>query len=307
MGLCGTDLDLFDGSMPYLHQGFASAIRCNPAMSGRACCWNRPARWPPAPGVILDPMIDCGREGCPHCGAGLVVRCPDRRELGVRNGLDGAMATVVEVPQGYLLPIPEAVATRDAALVEPMVTTLEGIRRTDPQPGEEVLIVGAATLGLVGAMILGARGLRTHVLLRSPDRAAHRRGRGRHPLAGRQQGSRGTLRRRHRGSRDAAAVCRRHCATWRRVVASHCWACPPPWWRSTLRAIAVNDVTILGVLNGPGQFGAGLAAIASGAVMPELLIDSVFPFDEVGAALERSRERGRARPKVLVAVGEDPG
>ncbi|MFV2064511.1 MAG: alcohol dehydrogenase catalytic domain-containing protein, partial [Chloroflexota bacterium] len=23
VGLCGTDLDLFDGSMPYLHQGFA--------------------------------------------------------------------------------------------------------------------------------------------------------------------------------------------------------------------------------------------------------------------------------------------
>ena len=53
-----------------------------------------------------------------------------------------------------------------------MVTTLEGIRRTDPQPGEEVLIVGAGTLGLVGAMILGARGIRTHVLLRSPERAA---------------------------------------------------------------------------------------------------------------------------------------
>ena len=57
--------------------------------------------------VILDPIIDCGRDDCELCGAGLVVRCVERREIGVRNGLDGAMATVVAVPTEYLLPIPD--------------------------------------------------------------------------------------------------------------------------------------------------------------------------------------------------------
>ncbi len=76
------------------------------------------------------------------------------------------------VPTTYLLPIPDGVAMRDAALVEPMVTTLEGIKRTAPTAGEEVLIVGSATLGLAGAMILSARGIRTHVLLRSDVRVA---------------------------------------------------------------------------------------------------------------------------------------
>jgi threonine dehydrogenase-like Zn-dependent dehydrogenase len=67
-------------------------------------------------------------------------------------------------------------------------------------------------------------------------------------------------------------------------------------------AVAVRDITIKGVLNGPGQYPHGLAAIESGAVRPELLIDRVYPFDDVAAALARSREPGRLRPKVLVAL-----
>ena len=59
-------------------------------------------------------------------------------------------------------------------------------------------------------------------------------------------------------------------------------------------AVAVHDITIRGVLNGPGQFSAALAAIASGEVRPELLIDRIYPFDDdrsgVGA-LEGARPR----------------
>ncbi len=72
-------------------------------------------------------------------------------------------------------------------------------------------------------------------------------------------------------------------------------------------AIAVNDITIRGVLNGPGQYPNGLAAIASGEVSPELLIDRVYPFAEIEAAVARSNEPGRARPKVLVQIDPDVG
>ena len=57
--------------------------------------------------VILDAIIDCGRPDCELCGAGLVVRCQERYEFGVRNGLDGAMATAVVAPDRYLLPVPD--------------------------------------------------------------------------------------------------------------------------------------------------------------------------------------------------------
>ena len=298
VGLCGTDLELFDGSMPYLHQGFAR-YPLQPGHEWSGIVSRAAGGLAVGTRVIMDPMVSCGR--CRSCAQGRVVRCPDRLELGVRNGLDGAMATALAVPTSNLLQIPDGVSLRDAALVEPMVTTLEGIARTAPQPGEAVLIVGAGTLGLVGAMILSARGLKTHVLLRTPDRAPTVEAAGGIPwIAG------------TKAAIDKFDVVIEAAGTPEGVQAS--LACVAPGGRVAwlgvptsnveidAAAVTVNDITIQGVLNGPGQYGPGLAAIATGEVRPELIIDRVYPFDEVEAALARSRERGRARPKVLVRL-----
>ncbi|MFV2065311.1 MAG: zinc-binding dehydrogenase, partial [Chloroflexota bacterium] len=254
--------------------------------------------------VILDPIIDCGREDCRLCSASLVVRCVERLELGVRNGLDGALATAVAVPTDYLLPIPDDVSTRDATLVEPMVTTLEGIKRTHPQLGEEVLIVGAATLGLAGAMILSARGIRTHVLMRSDARAPTVEATGAIPWVA---GTKADVKKfdvviEAAGTPAGVQASLEHAAPGGRVALL---GVPTTLVEIDAAAIAVNDITIMGVLNGPGQYLSGLAAIESGEVKPELLIDRVYSFEDVEAALARSKERGRARPKVLVAVSEE--
>lgn len=303
VGLCGTDLDLFDGSMPYLHQGF-SKYPLQPGHEWSGTLLGPTPELPAGTRVILDPIIDCGRSDCELCGAGLVVRCVQRLEIGVRNGLDGALATAVAVPAKYLLPIPERVAMRDAALVEPMVTTLEGIKRTDPQPGEEVLIVGAATLGLAGAMILAARGIRTHVLLRSDVRAGTVEAAGAIPWVA---GTRAAVEEfdvviEAAGTADGVQAALAHVAPGGRVALL---GVPTTLVEIDAAAIAVRDITIKGVLNGPGQYPNGLAAIESGEVKPELLVDRVYRFDEVEAALARSRERGRERPKVLVSVAGD--
>jgi threonine dehydrogenase-like Zn-dependent dehydrogenase len=300
VGLCGTDLDLFDGSMPYLHQGFAK-YPLQPGHEWSGTLLEATSELAAGTRVILDPIIDCGRDDCELCGAGLVVRCVNRREIGVRNGLDGAMASVVAVPTKYLLPIPDAVATRDAALVEPMVTTLEGITRTDPQPGEEVLIVGSATLGLAGAMILSARGIRTHVLLRSDVRVPTVEATGAIPWV---TGTRAEVEKfdvvlEAAGTPSGVQAALAHAAPGGRVALL---GVPTTPVEIDAGAVAVNDITIKGVLNGPGQYPAGLAAIASGEVRPELLIDRVYPFEEVEAAVARSKEPGRARPKVLVQI-----
>ena len=305
VGLCGTDLDLFDGSMPYLHQGFAT-YPLQPGHEWSGTLLQTAGGLAAGTRTILDPIVDCGRDGCEHCGTGQIVRCTDRRELGVRNGLDGALATVVAVPDAYLLPIPESVSTRDATLVEPMVTTLEGIKRTEPQPGEEVLVVGAATLGLAAAMILSARGIRSHVLLRSSVRAETVEAAGGIPWVA---GTRAAVEEfdvviEAAGTPSGVQASLAHVTHGGRVALL---GVPTEPVEIDAGAVAVRDITIKGVLNGPGQYPNGLAAIASGEVRPELLIDRVYPFDEIEAALARSRERGRERPKVLVQVAEDDG
>ncbi|MEA2025463.1 MAG: alcohol dehydrogenase catalytic domain-containing protein [Chloroflexota bacterium] len=303
VGLCGTDLDLFNGSMPYFDQGFAE-YPLQPGHEWSGTLLQPTKDLPVGTRVILDPIIDCGRDDCELCNAGLVVRCVNRREIGVRNGLDGALATVVAVPTRYLLPIPDGVATRDAALVEPMVTTLEGIRRTDPQPGDEVLIVGAATLGLAGAMILSARGIRTHVLLRSDVRVPTVEATGAIPWVA---GTRTDVEKfdvviEAAGTPAGVQASLELAAPGGRVALL---GVPTTLVEVDVATLVIDDITIKGVLNGPGQYPNGLAAIASGEVKPELLIDRVYPFEDVEAALARSKERGREHPKVLVAVGED--
>lgn len=66
--------------------------------------------------------------------------------------------------------------------------------------------------------------------------------------------------------------------------------------------MVVGDVTVYGILNGPGQFHAALDAIAAGIVQPDVIVDRVFPFEDIAAAFARAQERDRARPKVLVQV-----
>ena len=73
VGLCGTDLDLFDGSMPYFREGVATyPLQPGHEWSGTLLASNDEL----AAGsrIILDAVIDCGRPDCELCAAGLVAR-----------------------------------------------------------------------------------------------------------------------------------------------------------------------------------------------------------------------------------------
>lgn len=300
VGLCGTDLDVFDGSMPYLHEGFAHyPIQIGHEWSGTTL---RAGVLAAGTRVIMDPIVGCGI--CRLCVRDRAAGCPDRLEIGLRNGLDGAMASAIAVPMDNLIPVPDEVSLRDAALVEPMVTTLEGIARTAPRPDEEVLVVGAGTLGLVGTMVLAARGVRTHVLLRNPSRTATVEAAGGRPWIAGTRAAVGSFDVviEAAGTPDAVGSALEHVAPYGRVALL---GVPTRTVEIDAASLAVDDITIWGVHNGPGRFEEGLAAIASGEVDPDLLIDRVFAFDDVGAALARARQRDRERPKVLVQVDPD--
>ena len=300
VGLCGTDLDLFDGSMPYFAEGVAT-YPLQPGHEWSGTLLESSEHLAAGARIILDAVIDCGRPECELCTSGHVVRCQERYEFGVRKGLDGALATVVSAPDEYMLRVPDGVRLRDAALVEPMVTTLEGIRRTAPVPGEEVLIVGSATLGLAGAMVLAARGIRTHVLLRNETRMETVEATGAIPWLA---GTRAAVERfdvvlEAAGTSSSVQAALAHAAAGARVALLGVPTEPVP---IDIGNLVIHDISAQGVLNGPGQYPHGLAAIASGEVQPELLIDRVFSLEDIEAAVARSREPGRARPKVLVQV-----
>ena len=73
------------------------------------------------------------------------MRCQERYEFGVRKGLDGAMATTVLAADRYLLPIPDGVRMRDAALVVIMDRkNWDQVQALAPETEPKVVWIGCA-------------------------------------------------------------------------------------------------------------------------------------------------------------------
>lgn len=105
--------------------------------------------------VVGSPDHGCGR--CEYC----VAHRPSLCEVSAINlaGADGAFAEFICVPQHLVLRIPEGLSLRDAALAEPLAVALHGITRSQIEPGERALVLGAGPIGALTIAGLRARGI----------------------------------------------------------------------------------------------------------------------------------------------------
>ncbi|NPA79868.1 MAG: alcohol dehydrogenase catalytic domain-containing protein [Thermotogae bacterium] len=87
---------------------------------------------------------------CDHCRFGDYVHCPVWRRGGVEPG---GFAEYVRVPKHIwkvdVLKVPSHVSDEDAALVEPLATSVKAVRRAQIVKGEPVLMVGLGFMGLL--------------------------------------------------------------------------------------------------------------------------------------------------------------
>jgi threonine dehydrogenase-like Zn-dependent dehydrogenase len=83
----------------------------------------------------------------------------------------GGFAEYVKVPEENLIPIPEGLDLKRAALVEPMAVAVHGFKLASPFLGESALIIGAGPIGLMLAMVADHGGCAPIFLTeRSPNR-----------------------------------------------------------------------------------------------------------------------------------------
>jgi len=118
--------------------------------------------------VALIPSIACGR--CTACREGRQNSCASRTVVGIDRW--GGYADHLTVPVANVVPIPDTLpATDAAALVVSGVTAWHlVVRRARVQPGETVVITGAAgNVGLVAAQIAASRGARVVAIGRSDE------------------------------------------------------------------------------------------------------------------------------------------
>lgn len=163
VGICGTDVELFTRELPYFEQGKSRFPLC----PGHEWCGTVSAvgtgvdpRWV-GERVTGDTMLGCGR--CDRCASGRHHVCDDRSEVGI-VGWPGALAEQLLAPVGSLHRLPDAVDDRAGALVEPGGNALRAVRAAQAGPGRRLLIWGPGSIGLLATAFARTAGAEVHVV-----------------------------------------------------------------------------------------------------------------------------------------------
>jgi len=150
-GVCGSDLHMvLDGwGAPGSWQGHEWIGRV-------AAVGDSVTRWQEGDVVVGGPTVRCGT--CAMCQAGRPSLCAGRDTPGIGHE-QGAFATYKRTPADELLPMPDGLDPRAAALAEPLAVALHGIHQSGARPGHRVLVLGAGPIGALSIAGLRALGV----------------------------------------------------------------------------------------------------------------------------------------------------
>lgn len=164
-GICGTDLHIEAGEYPTVvpvtvgHEVAGEVVEAGEGVDGA---------WVGARVVSETYYSTCGH--CPYCLAGRTSICPERRSIGTH--VDGAFAPRLVVPVTNLHRIPDWLDAHVAAMSEPVACVCNSVLdRSDLREGDEVLVTGPGTVGLLAAQVARAAGGTVHVRGMPRDRS----------------------------------------------------------------------------------------------------------------------------------------
>ncbi|GAA1537470.1 alcohol dehydrogenase AdhP [Nocardioides humi] len=157
-GLCHTDIHAAHGDWPVKpappfvpgHEGVGTVEALGPGVAGRSVGERVALPW-------LGHA--CGR--CDHCVSGWETLCEQQRNTGY--SIDGCFAEYAVADAAYVVPVPDAVSSLDAApLTCAGVTTYKAVKVARVTPGERVAVFGIGGLGhlavqyarLVGGVVI---------------------------------------------------------------------------------------------------------------------------------------------------------
>ena len=104
--------------------------------------------------VVINGILTCGR--CRWCTTGQTQQCPVMAPVGFAS--DGGLAEYLVWPASHLVPLPENVTSKEAALVEPASVANHAVRRARLAMGDRVAVLGVGTVGMLAMQIAKASG-----------------------------------------------------------------------------------------------------------------------------------------------------
>lgn len=140
VGICGTDLGGYLGKMPFFsypripgHELGVEVVAVGAGVTNVK----------PGDRCSVEPYLNCQR--CYACRRGHTNCCEQNQTLGVM--CDGGLAERIVLPARKLHPAP-GLSADQCALVETLAIGCHAVNRGAPQPGENILIIGAGPIGL---------------------------------------------------------------------------------------------------------------------------------------------------------------
>lgn len=146
VGMCGTDLELIDGSIDPAYVRYPLVLghewvgQLVNDVEGVGVAGRR---------VVVEGIIPCGE--CPACRRGATNLCATYDEIGFTR--PGAMAELITAPRSLVHQLDDAVALEDAVLAEPMAVVWRALTRLPLRENLSVAVIGDGTIALLAAYL----------------------------------------------------------------------------------------------------------------------------------------------------------
>src|SRR5436190_801212 len=140
IGICGTDISGYLGKMPFYsypripgHELGVEVLAIGEGVTNVK----------PGDLCSVEPYMNCGQ--CFSCRKGNTNCCENLKVLGVM--MDGGLTERMSLPASKLHPA-NKLSLEQCALVETLAIGCHAVNRGNPQPGDNVLVIGAGPIGL---------------------------------------------------------------------------------------------------------------------------------------------------------------
>lgn len=142
-GICGSDIHSYQGKHPFVHPPIVLGHEFSGVVEEVG---TNVEDFDSGDKVTVEPNLPCGH--CYNCNHGDYNICKDLEVVG-NVGYDGAFAEFISIPADRVVPIPEEMTFEQAALIEPAAVGVHAVRISEQETGDNVVVLGAGTIGLL--------------------------------------------------------------------------------------------------------------------------------------------------------------
>ncbi|MHA1229672.1 MAG: zinc-dependent alcohol dehydrogenase [Candidatus Helarchaeota archaeon] len=149
-GICGSDIESYETGALML-----TGIILGHEFSGEVVeVGNKVKKVKIGDRVTANPNLPCGR--CYWCEHNLENMCKDSYGLGLTH--NGALAEYIAVKSERIHILPDSISFEEGALIEPLSVAVYAVQESGIKLGENAVVLGAGTIGLLTTHVLNAIG-----------------------------------------------------------------------------------------------------------------------------------------------------